>query len=77
MINSLNSWQQKLKFNGNNNLAIALIEEQYTEFELLLNELIRNLVSYHDVARYPEVAYHCFVLGLLALPLHLLVNLRL
>ena len=59
-------WQQQLKFNGNNNLAIALIKEQYTEFELLLNELICNLISYHDVARYPEAAYHCFVLGLLA-----------
>ncbi len=59
-------WQRQLKFNAANDLVLALINENYAEFQRLLNELICHLVSYHDVARYPEAAYHCFVLGLLA-----------
>jgi len=47
-------------------LECFLKDGMIPELELQLNELVRNLVSVHDAARYPEAAYHCFVLGLLS-----------
>ena len=59
-------WQNELKFTATKDLIMSLMNENYAEFQILLADLIRNLVSYYDVGKYPEAAYHCFVLGLLA-----------
>ena len=59
-------WQNELKFTATTDLTMTLLNENYVEFQSLLTDLIRNLISYYDVGKYPEAAYHCFVLGLLA-----------
>ena len=59
-------WFGDLSFFGTDELLKALLNEEISVFEKSLNELVCNLVSCHDVARYPEAAYHAFVLGLLA-----------
>lgn len=64
--NFVKRWQNQLKFTAVDDLLSALLEERHAEFGALLSELIRNLVSCYDTAKYPEAAYHCFVLGLLA-----------
>ena len=64
--NFIKRWQNELKFTATKDLIMALLNENYAEFQLLLTDLIRNLVSYYDVGKYPEAAFHCFVLGLLA-----------
>ena len=55
-----------LNFSSADLLLKSLVTEDYAEFELLLNEFILSLMSFHDVSNKPEMAYHCFVLGLLA-----------
>ena len=47
-------------------LECFLDDAKLGQLELLLSDLTKNLISHHDVARYPEAAYHAFVLGLLA-----------
>jgi hypothetical protein len=62
-------WHRQLNFSATEELLTMLLDDNVVQFEWLLNELVCNLVSCHDVAKYPEAAYHAFVLGLL-------VNLR-
>lgn len=44
----------------------ALIEGAVADFELRFQQLVLQLLSYHNVGRCPEAVYHAFVLGLLA-----------
>ncbi len=60
------NWYEDLEFQETDELLRSLVGEEYEEFDRLLNKLMRGLLSYHDGARYPEVAYHAFFLGLLA-----------
>ena len=62
----VNNWYEELEFKETQQLLQSLMDEDYAEFERLLGRLIRGLFSYHDAARFPEAAYHAFVLGLLA-----------
>jgi hypothetical protein len=59
-------WQTQLKFHSANEWCQALLDCDFPAFERYLSELVCDLVSCHDVARYPEAAYHALVLGLLA-----------
>ena len=60
------NWHEALQFRETDELLRALVGEDYEEFERLLGKLVRGLFSCHDAARFPEAAYHAFVLGLLA-----------
>ena len=60
------NWYNELQFKETDALMRALKEEDYREFEHLLGKLVEGILSYHDTARFPEAAYHAFVLGLLA-----------
>ncbi len=59
-------WYDRLEFTATEDFLNALLDGDWGRLEFLLNQLVCNLVSVHDVARYPEAAYHAFVLGLLA-----------
>jgi hypothetical protein len=59
-------WHRQLDFRSTDSLLRSLAVGNIAEFEILLAELCCNLFSVHDVARYPEAAYHAFMLGLLA-----------
>jgi len=43
-----------------------LYPDRLKDLESVLRDLVVNLLSHHDVGRYPEAVYHAFVLGLLA-----------
>ena len=60
------NWHEELQFRETDELLRALVGEDYEEFERLLGQLVRGIFSCHDVDRFPEAAYHAFVLGLLA-----------
>ena len=60
------NWYEDLEFKETELLLRSLVNEDYTQFERLLGKLITGIFSYHDAARFPEAAYHAFVLGLLA-----------
>jgi hypothetical protein len=59
-------WQTQLSFHSAYEWCQALLACDFSAFERCLSQLVLNLVSCHDVARYPEAAYHALVLGLLA-----------
>ena len=59
-------WHNQLQFKETDRLLDALLDGEYAYMEQLLAGLVRELVSIHDVAHYPEAAFHAFVLGLLA-----------
>lgn len=59
-------WYRSLDFSATRDMLASLLGDRIAVFEGHLTELVRNLVSCHDVARYPEAAYHALVLGLLA-----------
>lgn len=43
-----------------------LKEGELKDLAYRLQKIVRNLLSYHDTAKEPEVVYHAFILGLLA-----------
>jgi hypothetical protein len=58
-------WQQRTEV-LNRFLDSFLYPERLRDLEPVLRELVLNLLSHHDIGRYPEAVYHAFVLGLLA-----------
>jgi hypothetical protein len=62
----ISRWQTQLNFHSANEWCQALLACDFNAFERYLGELVCNLVSCHDVARYPEAAHHVLLLGLLA-----------